>query len=341
MNDIFLIGEVGFELTLQSVIDLVKETDENEPLNVHISSGGGNVFEGLAIYNFLKGLPQEVNTFTSGIVASIASIIFLAGKNRTITTTDNFLIHLPSGGAFGNAEELEKQAETLRDIEDKLSSIYALETKVTKHQAIELMKKDEFLEVDFLKEKGFITDIIKFKAVATFNKNTMEKAVTKQDVENIFTKFLNKFKNKTENKIIQDADGVDISFNELKTTDTPAEGDKALVDNKKAEGDFLLPDGTTYTFVNGELTVIKEKDVETVDILKAEIETLKDEAGTTAQNLSDKDEVIGELNTKITDMKAEVIEMKNEITGKFDYSKKDKKKEEGGEPKSRSLFKDK
>lgn len=343
MNDIFLNGEVGFEVTLETVINQIKETDENEPLNVHINSGGGGVFEGLAIYNHLKGLDREINTFANGIVASIASIIFLAGKNRTIHSTDNFLIHLPMGGAFGNAEDLEKQAETLRDIENTLSKIYALETSLTKKQALALMEKDEFLEVDFLKEKGIVNDIIKFKAVAIFNKNTMKQEITKEKVEGWFKSLMSKHfsKKETTNKTIQDADGVEISFPDLKNTDTPSIGDKALVDNKKASGDFLLPNGTTYTFENSELKIIKEKDVETVDSLKVEIETLKDEAGTSAQSIVDKDAEIKVLNTQITDMKAEIIVIKNKITGSFDYDKKDKKKSEDTASKSRSLFKEK
>ena len=75
-NDIYLIGEVGWEITLQSVIDLVEKTDKTKPLNVHIHSQGGGVYDGLAVYNYLKGLDQEVHTYSAGLVASIASIIF-------------------------------------------------------------------------------------------------------------------------------------------------------------------------------------------------------------------------------------------------------------------------
>ena len=161
MNDLYLIGEVGYEITLTDVINKVNNSDKKKPLNINIHSQGGSVYEGLAIYNYLKSLKQEVNTHSSGLVASIASIFFLAGKNRTINNTDNFLIHLPSGMSMGNAKDFEKTAKELRDIENKLATIYENETNLTKEEALELMKNDEFLNVDFLLEKGFVNDIIK------------------------------------------------------------------------------------------------------------------------------------------------------------------------------------
>ena len=128
-NDLYLIGEVGWEITLDSVINQVRETNQDEPLNVHIHSQGGQVYDGLAIYNYLKSLPQQVNTISSGLVASIASVIFLAGdkETRKINNLDSFLIHLPSGGSWGNAQDLEKTATELRDIEEKL--VYSAYTK--------------------------------------------------------------------------------------------------------------------------------------------------------------------------------------------------------------------
>ena len=343
-NDIYLIGEVGYEVTLQTVIDSVEKSDKTKPLTVNIHSGGGGVYDGLAIYNYLKGLDQEVHTKSSGLVASIASIIFLAGKTRQINSTDNFLIHLPSGGAFGNAEDLEKNAEELRDIEGKLSDIYASETDLSKDEAMELMKKDEMMDIDFLKEKGFVDEIVEFKAVANFNNKKMSKeTVTKKEVEGLFEKFFNKFfkKEKPTNKVVQDANGVEITFTDLASEDNPAIEDKATVEGVNAKGDYLLPNGNTYTFENGILTAIKEAPEETVDSLKAEIEALKDEMATNAQSTVDKDTELETLTNKIEDMRVEAITLKEKVTGSFNYTDKDKNRTGDGntQPTSRSLFK--
>ena len=346
-NDIYLIGEVGFEITLKSVVDAVNESDKNKPLNVHIHTGGGSVFDGLAIYNYFKTLKQEVHTKSAGLVASIGSIIFLAGKKetRTINSNDNFLIHLPEGMGFGNAEDLEKNAKMLRDIENKISDIYEKETDITKEEAMELMKKDEMMDIDFLKDKGFVAEIVEFKAVANFNNKTMKKdAVTKQEVETILDKFINKSfpKKEPKNKIVQDANGIELNFMDLEDSDTVAVGDKAMVDGANATGDYILPSGETYTFADGELTVIvdaEEGDEETIESLKQEIERLKDELGTNAQTVTDAEAEVTTLTNKVKKLKKATLKLKDKITGSFDYSNKNKKKDNDGKSTSRSLFK--
>lgn len=347
-NDIYLIGEVGFEITLKTVIDAVNKTDQTQPLNVNIHTSGGSVYDGLAIYNYFKGLPQGVHTKSAGLVASIGSIIFLAGDkdNRQINSNDSFLIHLPSGMGFGNAEDLEKNAKMLRDVENKISDIYAKETDITKETAMELMKKDEMMDVNFLKDNGFVSEIIEFKAVANFNNKTMKnEAVTKKEVETMFNKFFKKFSLKKEpkNKIVQDANGVSLDFTELEDSDTVTVGDKALVDGSNAKGDYVLPSGETYTFRDdGELLTITEAEEdgdETIESLKEEIERLKDELGTNAQSITDKDAEILTLSDNAKAMKKMVNKMKNKITGSFDYTGKNKGKKGEGDETTRSLFK--
>ena len=343
-NEIYLIGEVGYDITLDTVIKAVESTNQDETLTVNIHSGGGSVYDGLAIYNYLKGLKQDVITKSSGLVASIASIIFLAGikESRSINETDNFLIHLPMSFGGGNAEDFEKNAKELRKIEGTLADIYAKETDLTKDEAMELMKKDEMMDVAFLKEKGFVSEIVEFKAVATLTSKKMEKPVTKEQVEGIFAKFTKKFFNKekeVENKVIQDATGVEITFAELDKSDTPAIDDKAVVNGKNAKGDYTLPSGDVYSFENGILTAIQIMEEETVETLKAQIDKLKDEAQVSAQSVVEKDAEVTAAVAKMEEMKTEFETLKNEITGSFDYKKKDNKKEEPNKKTGRSLFK--
>ena len=342
-NDIFLIGEVGSEITLDTVINAVKQTNNSEPLIVNIHSGGGSVYDGLAIYNYLKGLEQEVITKSSGLVASIASIIFLAGVKelRTVNSNDNFLIHLPMSFGGGNAEDFEKNAKELRKIENTLAEIYENETDLTKDEAMELMKKDEMIDTTFLKEKGFVSEIVEFKAVATLTNNKMEKTVTKEDVEGIFAKFAKKFfaKKEVENKVIQDANGIEITFTELSNSDAPKIEDKATVEGKNASGEYLMPNGDKFTFENGVLTNLVEVEEETIENLKATIDKLKDEIQASAEEVVNKDDQILEATNKIEEIKGEFDTLKNEVTGSFNYDKKDNKKQEGDKKTGRSLFK--
>lgn len=334
MNDIYLIGEVGWELTLDKVVNLVKESDKTKPLNVHIHSPGGSVYDGLAIYNYLKGLDQEVNTVSSGLVASIASIFFLAGNKETrkVNSTDNFLIHLPSGGSFGNADDLEKTADELRDIEDKLATIYENETNLTKDEALALMKKDEMLTTDFLLEKGFVNEVVEFKAVATFNKNKMStEAVTKKEVEGLFSKFKNDLKeffnmNEPNNKVLKDANGVDIDFTDLKKDEEVTIGAKATINGEKASGEYTMPDGNKLVFENGGVTNIIEEETD-LEKLQTENTSLKDELQTAGEDLQAKSDELDAQNVLIEKMKKDFTDFKNDVTSKFDFDGKKKKEE--------------
>lgn len=347
-NDIYIIGEIGWETDLATLIASVEKTDRTKPLNIHIHSCGGSVYDGLAIYNYLKGLDQEVNTMSSGLVASIASIIFLAGKkeNRTVNKTDSFLIHLPSNFGGGTSEDLTKTVEELKKIEDQISDIYAKETDLTKDEAMELMKKDDFLTVDFLKEKGFVSEIIEFKAVARLGTKTdnemAKKNVTKDEVEDIFTTFFNKYfpgKTNPTNKIVTDATGdVSIDFTELDTDATPANGDTAEIDGSKAEGEFLMPSGETFKFVGGVLEIVPVENEDDTEALQARITELESQLSTAKASITEQETLVATKETELTNVKEGFKAFKAEVTSKFDYDGK-KKKEEPGQEEGRSLFK--
>jgi len=349
-NDIYIIGEIGWENDLKSLIKDVEQSDKEKPLNIHIHSGGGSVYDGVAMYNYLKKLDQEVNTISAGLVASIASIIFLAGKKETrvMNETDSFLIHLPMNMAGGNAEDLEKTAEELRKWESQLADIYVEETDLTKEEALDLMKKDNFLDANFLQEKGFVNQIIKFKSVATINfKNEMSETVSKTEVDGLLAKWFNKFfpKNEINNKVVQDANGVEIDFTELEADAIPKVGDLANVDGKKASGDYVMPSGETYQFADGKLDAIVPKENEEPEptpeeVMEAKIKTLEAELETSKDLLATANLEIENKKTEYETMKSEFIELKNNITSKFEYDGKDKKKEKVDQPKSRKLLKD-
>lgn len=352
-NDIYLIGEVGREITLANTIDKVNSSNSAESLNVHIHSSGGSVYEGLAIYNYLKGLKQEVNTISNGLVASIASIIFLAGKKETrvVNNTDSFLIHLPMGGMKGNAEDFEKTAKELRNIEDKLSNIYVQETNLTKDEALELMNKDEMLDVNFIKDKGFVNTINEFKAVAKFNinnKNEMSDTLTKEDANGLFAKFGEKLdsivnslsgkKDEPTNKIVQDSTGAEIDFTAVAEDGTPQVGDAATINNEKAEGSYVMPSGETFVFVDGVLDSIVEVEAEAeneeLEAAKKKIEELEASLEATNSIVTEKETEIETMTNSFTEVTNEFTELKNQFSsGNVSTEKKIAKEEKGTDSK--------
>ena len=341
-NEIYLVGEVGWEITLDAVVKAVDKSDKSKALDIHIHSAGGSVYDGLAIYNYLKTLDQEVNTISAGLVASIASVIFLAGNKETrkMNETDSFLIHLPTNMGWGDAEELEKTAEELRDIEDKISNIYANETDITADEALEQMKEDKMIGPEWLKENGFVAEIVKFKAVAKYRKtktkNKMEKTLSKKDkswFEKIFNKYLG-----PKNKIVQDANGVELDFTELEDDATPAVGDKAMVDGSNASGNYTMSNGDVFTFVDGELAEIVEDESDdddekaTLEEVQAENETLTDDLAETKDDLAKSEKA----NAK---MLKDINKIKGRVKSSFNWDGKNPKNIGIDKPKTRTWVK--
>jgi len=339
MNDIYLIGEVGCEITLQSVIDMVAKTDKTKPLNVHIHSEGGAVYEGRAIYNYLKTLDAEVNTYAVGLVASIATIIFLAGKKRYAYSQNNVLIHLPMNIGIGNAKDLEATAKDLREEEIKLAKVYAEETDFTYDEAVALMNEDRMMSDEEIKKFGLT--IKEYKAVAKFNNNNKrmeEVKLNKEDkglINKLIDKISNKFAGNVKNKIVQDGSGAEIDFFELEEDATPKDGDKAKIEGSNANGEYVMPSGETYSFADGILTIVPkedEEDEEDTEALKQEIATLKEQL----QNSNKESKTV---TAKLESIELDFTELKASFKGSFNYDAKDNKNKNKGEQKqSRSFY---
>jgi len=104
------------------------------PLVVEINSPGGNVWDGLTIYNMLRGRQAPVTTRVVGIAASIASIIALAGDSIEMAEASLFMIHDPSGMVAGTSDDMRKMANALDQHAEILAGIYTKRTGKTSAQ---------------------------------------------------------------------------------------------------------------------------------------------------------------------------------------------------------------
>jgi ATP-dependent protease ClpP protease subunit len=108
-----------------SASDVVAQlADIDGPLEVHVNSGGGDVFDGIAIYNALQAR-DGVTIVVDGIAASIASIIAQAGESRTICPGAMMMIHDALSMCVGNAADMRETADLLEQVSDNLASVYA------------------------------------------------------------------------------------------------------------------------------------------------------------------------------------------------------------------------
>jgi ATP-dependent Clp endopeptidase proteolytic subunit ClpP len=117
-------------------------------LEVHINSGGGDVFDGITISNAIRAHKGPVTTVVDGIAASIASVIAQAGQERVMQPGSMMMIHDAFGGCIGNAAEMSKMAETLDQVSDNIAGIYAAHSGQSAEQWRDAMRAETWYTAD-------------------------------------------------------------------------------------------------------------------------------------------------------------------------------------------------
>lgn len=130
--------------------------DTSKPLTVYINSRGGMVGEGWAIYNQLKRF-EKCKTVADGFVASIASVIFMAGKEREMSPASMLYIHNAWTNTAGNAEQLRKDADDLDKMTERSAAIYLEHVNIGEEKLHELMDAETWIDPDEAVEMGFAT----------------------------------------------------------------------------------------------------------------------------------------------------------------------------------------
>lgn len=153
--DLFFYGDIVSE-TWQSewyeddmapgdVKEFLNQLDGTENINIHINSGGGSVFGGIAIYNMLRRNNAHKTVYVDGLAASIASVIMMAGDEIVMPKNATVMIHKPSASYFfttKNADDLRKDAESLDTCQEAIMQTYMTKAKVDKEE-IEQKVNDE------------------------------------------------------------------------------------------------------------------------------------------------------------------------------------------------------
>ncbi len=137
---------------------------------VRINSPGGDIWDGIAIFNALARHDAKVTTRVESMAASIASAIALAGKEVQAYQNAMFMIHEPWTVTAGNQYEFREIADILEKISGNMVDIYTSNSSIGKREIREMMKVETYLTAKEAKEKGFIDVIIDGKgAKAQFN----------------------------------------------------------------------------------------------------------------------------------------------------------------------------
>lgn len=127
-----------------------------EPLEVIINSGGGDVFTGSEIYSILKNHKGHVTVKIVGVCASSASMVAMAGDTVEMSPTGLFMIHNAMGWTFGNTQEHEKQIKSLEEANDSIAKAYQNKTGLPLSKIRELMKEETWFSCDKAIKYGFV-----------------------------------------------------------------------------------------------------------------------------------------------------------------------------------------
>lgn len=141
--------------------DMAKELESlgGKNLKVRINSYGGEVAQGLAIYNLLKSYAGEVTTLCDGFACSAASVIFMAGKNRVMPRSSLLMIHNAWTFASGDANALRKTADEIEKITQPSIEIYKANSSLSEEEIKKMMDDETWITADEALSYGFATEI--------------------------------------------------------------------------------------------------------------------------------------------------------------------------------------
>jgi ATP-dependent protease ClpP protease subunit len=128
--ELWIFDDIGYDWMTGTGVSSSQFAEELKTITaksilLHLNSGGGNLFEGLAIYASLKNHPASVTVQIEGSAASAASIIAMAGDRVLMSRGSMMMIHEPSGISMGPASVHAKTAEFLNKVADNMASLYA------------------------------------------------------------------------------------------------------------------------------------------------------------------------------------------------------------------------
>jgi ATP-dependent Clp endopeptidase proteolytic subunit ClpP len=141
--------------------DFQKELSEitASQIDLHINSPGGQVFEGVAIYNLLKQHKATITTYIDGIAASIASVIALSGDKVVMAANALFMMHNPSGIVMGTASDMRKTADLLDKVRGTLLTVYAGKSTKSEQDIVGLLEDETWFNAEEALAAGFADEI--------------------------------------------------------------------------------------------------------------------------------------------------------------------------------------
>jgi ATP-dependent Clp protease, protease subunit len=165
---VFLVGPVNDQsanLVCAQLLFLESENPDKD-IFLYINSPGGSVSAGLSIFDTMNWIKPDVSTLCMGIAASMGSFLLMAGAKgkRIALPNSRVMIHQPSGGAQGQASDIEIQAREIIKTREQLNRIYAERTGQSVERIAADMERDLWMSPAEAKEYGLVDQILDKRA---------------------------------------------------------------------------------------------------------------------------------------------------------------------------------
>src|SRR5690554_5301433 len=161
---IFFVGPVNDHSANLIVAQLLFLESENpdKDISLYINSPGGSVYAGMAIYDTMQFVKPDVSTLCTGMAASMGAFLLAAGKKekRFALPNSRIMIHQPSGGAQGQATDIQIQAKEILSLRERLNAILADNTGQSIEQIALDTERDRFMDAQEAVSYGLIDQVL-------------------------------------------------------------------------------------------------------------------------------------------------------------------------------------
>ncbi|MBI6234954.1 Clp protease ClpP [Proteus mirabilis] len=174
--DIYIYDEIGgWGISARRFTEDLISLGNLNHINLHIHSPGGEVFDGIAIYNQLKNHSATITVYIDGLAASMASVIAMVGDTVIMPKNAMMMIHKPWGVSWGDANDMREYADLLDKLENVLIPAYVAKTGKTTEEITAMLEQETWLDGDECVEHGFADKVIEpVKAMASLTSKRIE-----------------------------------------------------------------------------------------------------------------------------------------------------------------------
>jgi len=308
--DVYLYDEVGgYGVSAKEFVNDIKAL-KGKDIYLHVNCVGGEVFDGMAIYNTLKKYKGKVIAYIEGIAASMGSIIPLAADEIIMSENSLYMIHNAWGGAMGEARDMRKTAALLDKLSSEIANIYTKKTGLPLSTIEDMMDEETWFNSEEALQYGFIdrvSDAVMVAAKYDMSKfkNKTQKEIVNQLNNNKKSKTMTEelkswFGAKVEEIVAAVKGGVDKT--ELSEVNVIL-SDNEEISNKLSDFENKISEiNALSTSKDEEITELKN----TVDSLNSEIEKLNNKSNAKGTEIS-------------TDSDPEVVEVKEEVSNEVAF----------------------